>query len=173
MSDLKLTDAERLILANQYEILGHIKKDEHYTQMSETLRDGHEWLYQQYFESLSENLPENKAMHVLEILGIYGDLRDSFDKLSDKSEIEESQLNFPGFDGNNEAELLSFSRALRKHGRFETTIGPAAKNSHMPTTEVYARMINAWKGLGEPKYPYTREQIIAILDARIHPSNRK
>lgn len=111
-------------------------------------------------------------MHVLQILGIYGDMQDSYAQLEDKTGIVEEDLKFRGFDGNNEGELLHFADALRKAGRFETTIGPQAKNSHMPTTETYSRMIQRWKELGEPLYPYTREMIIAILAERVHPSRR-
>ncbi|MGB7651095.1 MAG: YfbU family protein [Gallionella sp.] len=173
MTCLKLTDTERLLLANQYEILGRLKNDEQYELMAQTLRDGHEWLYRQYFDVLSENLPDEKVEHVLAILGIYGDMRDSFKELTDKTGLEESKLTFPGFDGNNECELLSFTEALRKSRRFENTIGVTAKNSHMPTTDMYQRMIDEWKALGSPSYPYSREQIVAIIASRIHPSNRK
>jgi uncharacterized protein len=122
---------------------------------------------------LGENLDVHKAEHVLAILGIYGEMKDSFSKLSDKSGIDKKLLTFPGFDGNNEAELLEFASALRKHGRFVSTIGPAAKNSHMPTYDMYARMIRKWEKIGKPRFPYTREHIIAILEARIHPDKSK
>lgn len=175
---LTLTDTERIMLANQYDILAALHRDnkhmsEDYAQRAETLRDGHEWLYSQYFDWVSPNLPEEKVQHVLHILGIYGDMRNSFNKLTDKSGIDERELNFLGFDGNNESELLSFSEALRKHGRFGETIGPEAKNSHSPTTDIYDRMIEKWQELGKPNYPYSREQIIAIMEARIHPEYRK
>jgi uncharacterized protein YfbU (UPF0304 family) len=170
---IKLTDAERLILSNQYEILAHIKKDEHYALLAETLRDGYELLYQEHFTKLSEVLSPEKVEHVMTILGIYGDMRDSFANLSDKSGIEEQLLVFPGFDGTNEIELLGFTQALLKHGgRFELTIGSTAKNSHMPTTDMYERMISKWKELGNPCYPYSKEQILSILEAQIHPDNR-
>jgi uncharacterized protein YfbU (UPF0304 family) len=173
MAKLKLTDIERLTLANQYQILAALHEDEKYARMAETLRDGYEWLYSQYFDQLSSNLPEHQAEHVLAILGIYSDLKDSYAKLDDKSGIEESQIIFPGFDGNNEVELLGFSGALRKHDRFSSTIGEHVRNSHMPTTEIYQRMINCWRELGQPNYPYDKQTIQEILAARIHPSHRK
>lgn len=174
MRNLKLTDNERLMLANQYEIMSMLDKhsSEYNLLMSETLRAGHKWLYDQFFDSLSENLSDTDAQHVLKILGIYSDLRDSYNKLEDKSEIDEKDLNFPGFDGNNEGEYLSFARNLLKHRRFETTLGKTAINSHMPTTDIYKRMINCWESLGEPYYPYPKDTIIKILAARIHPSKR-
>lgn len=169
---LKLSDTERLILANQYEILATLKKDESLERLAQNLRDGHEWLYSQGFGWFSENLPAEAAEHVIRILGIYGDMKASFDALTDKTGIDEKLLNFPGFDDNNESELLLFTRALRKSDRFIETIGHDAKNSHMPTTATYRRMIAKWRDLGEPNYPYSRDQIAAILDARIHPDSR-
>ncbi len=173
MAKIKLTDVERLILANQYEILSKLNDDETYATWAETLRSGQEWLYSQYFDHLSPNLPEREAEHVLTILGIFSDLRDSYSQLSDKTGIDSSQVEFPGFDGNNESELLGFARALRKHDRFADIVGEHAKNSHMPTTEMYERMIERWRELGEPAYPYDKKTIEEILAARIHPSNRK
>lgn len=173
MRDIELTDKERLFLANQYEILAALNDDEHYALMAETLRAGHKWLYDQFFDSLSENLSDSKAQYVLTILGIFGDMKASYDDLTDKTGIDEKSLTFPGFDGNNECELLSFADGLIKHGRFETTLGKNARNSHMPTSGMYGRMIERWKELGSPNYPYTKSTIEEILAARIHPDNRK
>ena len=173
MRDIELTDKERLFLANQYEILSALNDDEHFALRAETLKAGHKWLYEQFFESLSENLPDSRAQHVLTILGIFGDMQASYENLSDKSGIDEKALLFPGFDGNNESELLSFADSLIKHGRFESTLGKSARNSHMPTSGLYGRMIQRWKELGSPNYPYEKETIQEILVARIHPDNRK
>jgi hypothetical protein len=171
MRNLELTDKERLILANQYEIMSMLDKHsaEYYLLMSETLRAGHKWLYDQYFDVISENLSDDDAQYVLKILGIYSDLRDSYNQLEDKSDVDEKELSFPGFDGNNESEYLSFAGNLIKHRRFETTLGKTAKNSHMPTTSIYKRMINCWEELGSPLYPYSKEKIQKILAARLHP----
>lgn len=173
MAHIKLTDAERVILANQYEILSELRSDTGYAEMAENLRNGHEWLYSQYFDYISPVLPKPQVEHVLAILGIYGDMKSSFDQLADKSGIDESQLTFPGFDGNNEAELLSFAEALRKSRRFENTLGKRELNSHMPTTAIYERMLAKWRELGSPHYPYSKEAIAGILAARIHPDHRK
>ncbi|CAN5380076.1 YfbU family protein [soil metagenome] len=173
MATVKLTDVERLILANQYAILGLLKSDEGYIQMAENLRDGHKWLYEQHATQISDNLPDEDVEHVLCILGIHSDLRDSYSQLSDKSGIEEHLVHFPGFDGNNEADLLHFARALSRNGNYSETIGKEARNSHMPTTDMYRRMINEWKSMGEPRYPLSKETILRIVGARVHPDNIK
>lgn len=172
MADSTLTDSERLILANQYEILGHLKDEESYIHLAEDLRDGHKWLYEQHLQ-VAENLSDEAVSHVLAILGIYSDLRDSYRQLSDKSGIEEHLVTFPGFDGNNESELLHFARALSRHGNYAEIIGKDARNSHMPTTDIYRRMIAEWKAMGEPRYPLSKEQILRIIEARVPPKNRR
>jgi uncharacterized protein len=170
---IELTDIERLMLANQYEILGVLKKDDGYLQMAENLRDGHKWLYEQHTTRISDELSAENTEHVLTILGIYSDLRDSYKALTDKSGIDEHLVRFPGFDGNNEAELLHFAGALSKNGSYSETIGKDARNSHMPTTDMYQRMIDEWKEMGSPRYPFSKAQIVAIVEARTHPTNRK
>ena len=172
MAQLKLTDIERLLLANQYEILGLLKKDDGYTGMAENLRDGHSWIYEQNATRVADNLSDEDAEHVLAILGIYSDLRDSYQQLGDKAGIDEHLVSFPGFDGNNEAELLHFSSALSKNGNFAETIGKDGRNSHMPTSDMYRRQIVEWRSMGSPTYPLSKGQILKIIGARTHPSNR-
>jgi uncharacterized protein len=172
MPRMKLTDTERLILANQYEILAVLKSDDSYARLAEQLRDGHEWLYQQSFDYFAPNMSQEKAEFVVTILGIYSEMRDSYEQLTDKSGIELHQVQFPGFDGNNEGDLLSFARALRQNERFIDTLPEHGKNSHMPTREMYGRIIAKWREMGEPHFPLTKEQILGLLDAKIHPANR-
>lgn len=173
MARMKLTDTERLILANQYEILSALRNDESYARLADALRDGHEWLYSQSFDYLSPNLSEKDTEHVLSILGIFSDLKASYAKLADKSGIEQHDVAFLGFDGNNESDLYSFAQALRKNNRFTETLGEHGKNSHMPTTDLYERMIAKWRDLGKPNYPYDKQTIQEIVAARVHPSNNK
>jgi hypothetical protein len=172
MRDLNLTSAERLILANQFEILGHLKKDKGLERLAEALKDGHKWLYEQSFDWFSEEMSDKVAQDVLKILEIYSSMRDSFRDLVDKTDLDESRLRFPGFDGNNEGDLMHFAKALRENDRYtDTLVGDL--NSHMPTTEMYGRMVSQWYELGEPNYPYPREVIIKILEAQTHPSRRE
>ena len=163
-----LTDIERLLLANQYEILALLKQDDDYSRMAENLRDGHKWLYDQNATQISENLSDEETNHVLAILDLYSNLYGSYEDLTDKTGITKDLVNFPGFDGNNEAELLHFSRALTKSRRYTETIGAEAKNSHMPTTAKYQRMIEEWESMGKPSYPLSKEQIKQIVQVKAY-----
>ncbi|WP_334666562.1 YfbU family protein [Streptomyces cyaneofuscatus] len=164
---MELTDAERLILSNQYQILAKLDNDEHYALMAETLRRGYKWLYDEYLEqSLWPNVDDDKAEFVVDVLDLYSTLKASYSELEDKSGIEAREVKFPGFDGNNEGDLMGFANFLLKHGRFDDVLNKGGNNSHMPTVEIYRRMLQAWRDMGEPAYPYSKEQIRQLLDAR-------
>ncbi|MFV5344274.1 YfbU family protein [Acinetobacter oleivorans] len=159
---LELTDKERLILANQYEILGLLKKEDYYLNLAEQLRDGHKWLYRQSFNSLYENLPDEDAELVINILQVYEALKDSYNALSDKSGITIQDVSFAGFDGNNEPELIGFVDALNKAHRFSSTIDAGVLDSHMPQAQTYQNMIQKWHELDKSNR-LTKEQILYIL----------
>ena len=163
---IELTDKERLFLANQHEILSHLDADnsDYHLKLAEQLRDGHKWLYSQSFDNFSENLPDDDAELVLNILQIYEMIQDAYDGLSDKSLISEHQIKFPGFDGNNETEFMGFVDALEKFHRFTDVIQNGHRNSHSAKVHVYERMIAKWQEFGKP-YTLTKEQLIEILEA--------
>lgn len=167
MANLNLTDAERLILANQYEILSHLTPDPSLSDLARNLRDGHKWLYQDSLQFKPE-LDAATQEHVLQIMDIYHLMNISYQKLADKTGIDAKGLHFPGFDGNNESDEYSFANALARSGRYNELLGDAGKNSHGATTEMYTRMIGAWRKLGEPKFPLTKEHIASILAAQRH-----
>lgn len=161
---LNLTDTERLILANQYQILARLEQDDSYETLSENLRDGHSWLYNQTLDMmLSEELSDEDAKYVIEILDIYDTLQSSYENLTDKSGIQKHEVVFPGFDGNNEGRLLGFSIALRKDRRFEDVVPERGKNSHMTTTHRYRKLIDKYEQMGKPNYPLTKEQILELV----------
>lgn len=163
---IELTDKERLFLSNQHEILGYLNTNnsDYHFKLAEQLRDGHEWLYSQSFDSFSENLPSEHAELVLDILQVYELIGDAYSRLSDTSGISDTQVKFPGFDGNNETEFMGFVDALEKSHRFTDVIQNGHRNSHSAKVHVYERMIAKWESLGKPM-PLTKAQLIEILEA--------
>jgi hypothetical protein len=136
---------ERLILANQYEILSVLHKNESFALMAESFRAGHEWLYKKCFDQFLDNMPSDHANHVVTILYLYELLQSSYSELKDKSGIDVDRLCFPGFDFHDENELFVFAEALLKRGFYENTIGTEVKRASGTTTEMYQRMIQAKK----------------------------
>ncbi|KXW57395.1 hypothetical protein FEMY_20910 [Ferrovum myxofaciens] len=170
--EIDLTDKERFALAMQFEMLDALKPENGYGGYAQSLLSGHKWLYKGIFTIMSENLSDEKAQHVLDVLDLFSDLKYSFEHLDDKSGIEEREVHFPGFDGNNEPELLGFAKDLLKYHRYETVLQDRELNSHSQTTEIYKRMLVKWLQLGRPRAPLPKETIQDILAARRYPGNR-
>lgn len=160
--EIELTDKERLFLANQYEILGTLKDDDVLLRLSDQLRNGHKWLYDQTFESLYPNLEGEQADLVVDILDLYDTIHHSYERLIDKSGISQQDTRFGGFDGNSEYQLIGFVDALKKDDRFVDIIEQGIRNSHSRKAHIYEMMIERWKTLGQP-YELSKEQIIEIL----------
>ena len=151
---MEFTDTERLILANQYEILGKLNSDEDYLKLAENLKDGHEWIYNQKF-FMSPIFDKEKSNIVVDILDLYRALQRSYDDLTIKGSLNESKVKFPGFDGNNEGEYKRFVSALVENGQFDCL--RADTNSHTQKVVIYQNMLDKWKVLG-------REQSLSLQD---------
>lgn len=161
---IELTDKDRLFLANQHEILAHLDTDnsEYHLKLAEQLKNGHKWLYEQSFDSFDENLSDENANLVLDILQVYEMIQDAYDSLEDKTGIDESEVKFPGFDGNNETEFMGFVDSLERDNRFTDVIKKGHRNSHSQKVRRYESMINKWEEFGKP-YSLTKEQLFEIL----------
>lgn len=142
---MEFTDTERLILANQYEILEKLNPGQGYLQLAENLRDGHEWIYNQNFV-MSPIFDKEKSDFVVAILDLYDVLQSNYEALTIKGSLTESKVKFPGFDGNNEGEYMRFFSALVKNGQFDYL--KANTNSHAPKLMKYEKMLEQWKALG-------------------------
>ncbi|EMP6688722.1 YfbU family protein [Acinetobacter baumannii] len=168
MSNLEnLTDTERLILANQYEILSKFEDSdygvEYYKKLSNNLRLGYKWLYQDHFQCLSDVLEDNDTELVVKTLSLYRTLKNNYEDLDDKSVIDEIKITFKGFDGNNERRLMSFTQALKEDDRFTDIIESGQMNSHSPKKNQYQKMLSKWKELDE-KEKLTLEEMISIIE---------
>lgn len=78
--------------------------------------------------------------YVLDVLDMFWNLQDSFNELEDKAGLKESDVTFPGFDGNNEGDFIAYARFWLKEGfdglRYEPRL-----NRHYPTTTRYRGML--------------------------------
>lgn len=157
---MKFTDTERVILANQYEILGKLGDEQAYLDLAENLRDGHAWIYNQKI-SVSPIFTEEQSDFVVSILDLYEVIQDSFDALSDKGSLTADRVKFPGFDGNNEGDHMRFFSALVKNQQFAHV--KANTNSHMQKISTYKAMLNKWESLGKG-YKLSLDDIEAIFD---------
>jgi uncharacterized protein len=166
MRKAQLSDAERLILINQYEIMAILKPNErdHHQQIAEAIRAGDETTYQEYLQ-LNKPQPngEEHAEFILTILGIYDDLKYSASQLEDQSGIDPNKLTFPGFHASQESDLMAYADAQR--GKYPSVLYKTGNNSQIPMTEKYQDMIRTWNKLGKPNAPFSHETILELLNA--------
>src|SRR5688572_11308638 len=101
---LQLTPTERLLLSNQYAILGKLYPDEapYFAEAREIVDSGYEGMYSHLTRSMSEEaLSDEECTEVLNVMTMFSCLKDAYEGLADKSGINPDDVRFEGFDGNN------------------------------------------------------------------------
>ncbi|MDC7691722.1 YfbU family protein [Vogesella indigofera] len=173
-----LTDVERLILANQYELMATIEGgasgcSSGYAEVAEWLRRGYRALYEEYLQAqLWPELHETKAEFVMSVLGMYVRLRASVEQMQSAGasldQLLVDGIKFPGFDSNHEPDFASFADALMQDGRFEML---ADRNGRCPrgvcTKDGYVRMLALLERYENADYLLDQEQVLAVLSARL------
>jgi len=179
---LKLSPFERVLLINQFEIRKATTKDkdtiEWLERMIEVLESGYEFYYRELVERFS-SFEEDESRFVMDVLDMYRRIEDYKGTNPKDDEIHKMPWShFFGFDGNNESKYLGFVRFLFKQKSPELWVEQrkyAKKtdgyNSHMPTLDIYRRMLAKLESFGSP-ITLSREQVLAILAEAAHPESR-
>lgn len=185
---VKLSTNERWILSNQYRIMEMLSNDkeekQHYEDAQKILNWGYEYLYSTLSQSIYDGddiLGAEQGREVVDILSMFDVINHSYDKLADKSGIDEWRVRFSGFCGNEEAAYMSFAAFFCKSGseRFESLVKVMRGdgfNSHMPRLDGYRRMLAIWRPMREKSMGsdlLTKDEIKHIVDEQIHPEYRK
>lgn len=181
---MKITNSEKLILLMLSEIHEHlkIKSDIDPAFVKEAIHSrntwGFEWQYPSLFESSGRDSTE--VTDVVNTLDMWWILEESYKKLSDadKARLEVlsplygKNLQFPGFDGNNEGELLSIANFLTGQLDRFTSFKGRINNSHFPTIALYRRMYEVFEPIRRTLdlRSLTVDEIGKILNARNHPA---
>lgn len=179
---MKLTKVERWMLANQYRILEALypKEKKSLQRCQEILEHGFEYEYSEISKHIYKDedaLSEQECREVIEILTMFNELGYWYGQLKDKKGIDKNDILFSGFDGNDTQEVKYLSYARFVCEAEDKPFAHAVKkptdlyNSHFPALEVYRRMMEEWKKSKE-KRQLTKEDIVRIVGAKVHPSNR-
>ncbi len=171
---MTLSNRERITLINQFRILECLYPDdaEEYARQRAIVERGYTVLYGSLFGELWEEVPEARCQFVLDVLSMYRALTFSNSGLSEDERVPADRLHFPGFDGNDEADLLGFAKfftaALDRFTELTDNQKRPIPNSHMGTVSIYNRMLSAWR-TSKDKFQLAKEDIDRILSARIAP----
>lgn len=165
---MELTKTERLILLNQFRILKSLNPNEdNYDYALEVLEKGYEYHYKEIIQDslLIEEFPFNSSQLVLDILYMFSSMRLAYNKLSDKSNIVESKIRFPGFcssSGGFEAKCLSYARFyVNQQGGLFRELGNI-ENSDINRIPYYREMLAEFEK-SQNKFDLTKEDIIRII----------
>jgi hypothetical protein len=163
-----MTKMERLILYNQYKILEKLdsREGEAYARCATILERGYTREYSDLFDWMSEELDERVSEEVIEILSMFRALTDAYRNLADKSGMDERDINFRGFDGNDESKHFGYASFIirdKAHFRESRNAGDDL-NSHSGTLDRYRSMLRAWSASAN-QTSLTRDDVFRIVEA--------
>lgn len=170
---MNLSKFERLLLINQYEILSRLDPENNdiYARNIEILEQGYKAHYSDFVEWMSDDIPEEVTNEALDILNMYRELKFSYLDLDEKEKkkVDEKELKFRGFDGNNEGVYMNYVRFfIHKLDRFDELRDEYEDyNTHMPMLSKYRRMLNVLDSIKD-RDDYRRltvEEINKVLNA--------
>lgn len=179
MEPIKLSIKERLSYVLQLRTLQKLSDDEYERNEYETiitaLLHGYTLHYNDIFgEFYEKELSEDECRYVLSILEMYRGIIYSYldlQKHGNLKKLVESDIVFPGFDGNDDKECsyMGYARYfVRDLGRYDEIKDRTLDdfNSHMPTIDLYNRMLAIWKQKDQMRrYKMSEEEIQELLDA--------
>jgi uncharacterized protein YfbU (UPF0304 family) len=147
---MKLSLVERVILANQFEILALVKPTEakYYQYKQRALECGYEGEYEQIAYHFTDGLSAEQCKEVVDILQMHRVLKQEYARLPDKGGVPASAVEFNGFDGNNETVYMGYTRYFCDDptgGRFDELARPDDFNSHREMLPRYRQMLGRWE----------------------------
>lgn len=165
---MKLSKLDRQILANQHAILEKLDEQnaDHHAHMQKVYQRGYAINYSDDFQSIYDEFGTEKSKFVVDVLDMYDSMQRGWKQNGSPEELK-GRLGFPGFDGNNETEYMSYARfVIEDEGRW-SNLEIDDFNSHMMTLPFYQKMLAAWSAKGtSERYDLSIEDINEILEAR-------
>jgi uncharacterized protein len=167
---INISKAQRLILSNQYNILRTIEPNnsDYYKSLIKCLEDG----YLQLFDPISVmSAPLDNSIYddVFNILDMFRSMRIAFDRLADKSGIDQNGLIFRGFDGNYESSYYGLTAYLFDvQNKYEDLHTEWGCNSHFPMLPSYIPMLKVWISLPD-RLKLSKQDILNITLADTDP----
>ncbi len=114
-------------------------------------------------------MSEDDCTEVHDILQMFSNLKYAYEQLSEKPEVDAWQIEFEGFDSNDELGQLAYARYLCEDG--EHYEGLHVRNSHFPTLDRYRRQLEVWKSANN-RLHLTKGEIEQIALKAIHSTTR-
>ncbi|MFM5103372.1 YfbU family protein [Aeromonas sp. 6P] len=182
---MQFTPEQKLIIGLLCDIHKNLNiRNEYDAEMiSDAILSGNEWaIDHEYGQHLGSEIQDPRFKFVSDVMQMSLVIEGSYNQMTeaDKATIAEgTRFNpakvFVGFDGNNESEYMSCAQFyVHKLNRF-AMFKEREFNSHSEMVGAYHRMLAVFNEVYDPVHGADRlsaEQIIAIMNEKIHPANR-
>lgn len=165
---MRLSRIERLMLSNQYRVLEALYPNERddFANTRVAIECGFEIEYDWHTGYIRKDVVTvQECEEVINILSMFDSLRQAYSKMEDKSGLEDFNIKFSGFDGNNETKQLTYAAYLQKNNKFVALSGLDGLNSHAPVLTGYRRMLTEWQQSDNP-HSLRKDDVIRIAGAR-------
>lgn len=168
---MELSDKDRLILYNQYEILKILnpQEKEYYEVDQEILINGFKANYDDLASGFMDETSVEVSEFVIDVLQMYRTLNNSYRELNEEEqkEINPKDIMFKGFDGNEEIDYYVYCEFyMNKLNRFEELKESKyfELNSHRNMVDYYRRKLSLWKEVKTGRYDkLTLDNILYIM----------
>ncbi|MEZ8447277.1 YfbU family protein [Vibrio splendidus] len=147
---MEMTNAQRLILSNQYYLMSQIDPENSakYQRLQTVVERGYELQMRELNKEFG-CLTEAECREVIDIMEMYHAMQESNKMLAEqeRAEVDQRRLQFLGFDIASEAQSVHYVRFLVDSEGLYPQFDKADHhfNSQMPMLEKYRRMLTTWR----------------------------
>ncbi|MCW4444963.1 YfbU family protein [Vibrio splendidus] len=147
---MEMTNAQRLILSNQYYLMSQMDPENSakYQRLQTVVERGYELQMRELNKEFG-CLTEAECREVIDIMEMYHAMQESNKMLAEqeRTEVDQRRLQFLGFDIASEAQSVHYVRFLVDSEGLYPQFDKADHhfNSQMPMLEKYRRMLTTWR----------------------------
>lgn len=166
---MEMTNAQRLILSNQYYLMSQMKPENaaKYSRLQTIVERGYE-LQMRELDKQFGKITEEECREIINIMEMYHAMQESNKMLTeeDRKEVDQRRLQFLGFDIASEHQLVNYVRFLvDSEGLYpQFDKGDHHFNAQMPMLDKYRRMLTTWRNCPR-QYHLSTAEFIQIFNA--------
>lgn len=166
---MEMTNAQRLILSNQYSLMSQMNPEnaEKYRRLQTIVERGY-GLQMRELDKDFGCLTEEACRNVIDFMELHHALQESYKMLNETNQqhVEARRLQFLGFDAATESQLVHYVRFLTDEEGLYPQFDKSEHqfNSQVPMSEKYQRMLQTWRNCPR-QYHLSATEIQQILNA--------
>ncbi len=166
---MEMTNAQRLILSNQYYLMSKLtpEQGEKYRRLQLIVERGYGLQMRELDKDFGE-LKEEKCRTVIDFMEMHHAMQESYKMLDseDQGQVDVRRLQFLGFDAATESQLVHYVRFLTEEEGLYPQFDKADHhfNSQVTMFDKYTRMLQTWKNCPR-QYHLSATELQQILSA--------